>query len=128
MIVLQAFVKTRDEHAVLYEELLGEAGQLRDKSGLAQQLRDTQEHWNNIAAGSDERTSALENMLTRWKTYTSEEALLQQLVERYAQRLQAQPQQHSTDLQLLDKEVAKYKVRLILLYVRFNGISQNHIN
>lgn len=79
---------------------------------IASEVADIRERWAAILSATENRTHKVDKMYGAWNAYDSERCGFEEMLEKLDARLGAEPNVTSTDVQVLQNEVALCKVRL----------------
>ena len=70
-----------------------------------------QKRWNDIIGCSEERSHKVDKMLGAWSAYDQELNNFDEILEKFQNKLAEEPNTASTDVQVLEHELALCKVR-----------------
>ncbi|KAL8590280.1 hypothetical protein ACOMHN_006396 [Nucella lapillus] len=105
----QAFLRECEENLPIFDKMSTEAGYLMDQPNMARDLESIQKRWSGILSSSEDRSHGLEKMLGAWSAYTSELENFQDNLDRLQSRLASDPNVGTTDVQVLEHELALAK-------------------
>ena len=86
-----------------------------EQPNMAKELESIQKRWSGILSSSEDRSHRVEKMLGAWTAYTNELESFQENLDRLQSRLSSDPNVGTTDVQVLEHELALAKVIAILL-------------
>ena len=87
-----------------------EAGYLMEQPNMPQELDSVQKRWASIIASSEDRSHKVEKMFGAWTAYSNELEGFQENLDRLQNRLASDPNIGTTDVQVLEHELALAKV------------------
>ena len=87
-----------------------EAGYLLDQPNMQRELESLQRRWGDVIAASEERSVRVDKMQGAWVAYHQEAAAIDEVLEKFENRLAQEPNVNSTDTQVLEHELALCKV------------------
>ncbi|XP_076463750.1 muscle-specific protein 300 kDa-like isoform X7 [Babylonia areolata] len=105
----QAFLRECEENMPIFDKMSTEAGYLMEQPNMARDLAAIQKRWSGILSNSEDRSHQLEKMLGAWSAYTSELESFQENLDRLQGRLASDPNVGTTDVQVLEHELALAK-------------------
>ena len=88
-----------------------EAGYIIDQPNMQKELETLQRRWNDVLTASEERSHRVDKMQGAWVAYNQEVNNIEEVLEKFDNRLAAEPNMNSTDPQVLEHELALCKVR-----------------
>lgn len=88
-----------------------EAGYIIDQPNMQKELDTLQRRWNDVLTASEERSHRVDKMQGAWVAYNQEVNNIEEVLEKFDNRLAAEPNVNSTDPQVLEHELALCKVR-----------------
>lgn len=114
---MQAFLHECEENLPIFDKMSTEAGYLLEQPNLARELESIQRRWGGIISSSEDRSHKVDKMFGAWSTYTNELENFQETLDKLQNRLAADPNVGTTDVQVLEHELALAKVNILLRYV-----------
>lgn len=106
-----------EENLPIFDKMSTEAGYLLEQPNLARELESIQRRWGGIISSSEDRSHKVDKMFGAWSTYTNELENFQETLDKLQNRLAADPNVGTTDVQVLEHELALAKVKILLRYV-----------
>ena len=94
----------------MFDKMGNEAGLLFDRTSVAGELDTIQKQWSKIIGQSEERSHNVDKMHQAWTVYTNQLEDFQDNLDRLQNRLSADPNISTTDVQILEHELALTKV------------------
>lgn len=94
----------------IFEKLNTEAGYLMEQPNTAREMEALQKRWNDIIGSSEDRSHKVDKMFGAWGTYDQELSNFDEVLEKFQNRLSTEPNVNSTDVQVLEHELALCKV------------------
>ena len=107
----QAFLRECEENLPFFDKMSTEAGYLMEQPNMAHELDSIQKRWGSIISSSEERSHRVEKMFGAWTAYSNELESFQENLDRLQNRLASDPNVGTTDVQVLEHELALAKVR-----------------
>jgi hypothetical protein len=107
---VQAFLHECEENLPIFDKMSTEAGYLMEQPHMARELDSIQKRWGSILSASEDRSHKVEKMFGAWTAYTSELENFQENLDRLQNRLASDPNVGTTDVQVLEHELALAKV------------------
>ncbi len=77
---------------------------------MPQELEIIQGRWGHILNASEERTHRMDKMYGAWTAFDEEQDNFQETLQKFQNRLSQEPNTSSTDIQVLEHELALAKV------------------
>ncbi|XP_041351119.1 nesprin-1-like [Gigantopelta aegis] len=105
----QSFLQEAEENLPIFDKMSTEAGYLMEQPNMPRELESIQRRWGNILAASEERSHRVDKMHGAWAVYDEEQANLIDGLEKLLNRLAQEPNTSSTDVQVLEHELALAK-------------------
>ncbi|XP_025103982.1 nesprin-1-like isoform X4 [Pomacea canaliculata] len=105
----QAFLHECEENLPIFDKMSTEAGYLLEQPNLARELESIQRRWGGIISSSEDRSHKVDKMFGAWSTYTNELENFQETLDKLQNRLAADPNVGTTDVQVLEHELALAK-------------------
>ena len=81
-----------------------------DQPNMAKDMEALQKRWNDIISNSEERSHKVNKMHGAWSTYDQELSNFDEVLDKFQKRLDQEPNFSSTDVQVLEHELALAKV------------------
>ena len=100
-----------EENLPIFDKMSTEAGYLMEQPNMARELDSIQKRWGSIISSSEDRSHKVEKMFGAWTAYTNELENFQENLDRLQNRLASDPNVGTTDVQVLEHELALAKVR-----------------
>ena len=110
----QAFLRECEENLPIFDKMSTEAGYLMEQPNMARELDGIQKRWGGIISSSEERSHRVEKMFRAWTAYSNELESFQENLDRLQNRLASDPNVGTTDVQVLEHELALAKVRAVI--------------
>nr|KAG5692778.1 hypothetical protein BaRGS_009394 [Batillaria attramentaria] len=105
----QAFLRECEENLPIFDKMSTEAGYLMEQPNMARELDSVQKRWGNILSASEDRSHKVEKMFGAWTAYSNELENFQENLDRLQNRLASDPNVGTTDVQVLEHELALAK-------------------
>lgn len=109
-LLFQAFVHECEEQFPVFEKLNTEAGYLMEQPNMQQDIEALQKRWNNIISSSEDRSHKADKMHGAWSAFDQEIGNFDEILEKFQNKLSEEPNVSSTDVQVLEHELALCKV------------------
>lgn len=103
-------MKECEEQFPIFEKLNTEAGYLMDQPNVPAEMEALQRRWNDIISSSEDRSHKVEKMYGAWAAYDQEVNNFDEVLDKLQGRVADEPNLHSTDVQVLEHELAIGKV------------------
>ena len=108
---LQQFLRECESNLPIFEKMTTEAGYIIDQPNMQKELETLQRRWNDVLTASEERSHRVDKMQGAWVAYNQEVNNIEEVLEKFDNRLASEPNINSTDPQVLEHELALCKVR-----------------
>ncbi|XP_076442566.1 muscle-specific protein 300 kDa-like isoform X3 [Babylonia areolata] len=105
----QAFLRECEENLPIFDKMSTEAGYLMEQPNMARELDSVQKRWASIISSSEDRSHKVDKMYGAWNAYNSELENFQENLDRLQNRLAVDPNVGTTDVQVLEHELALAK-------------------
>ena len=107
----QQFLRECESNLPIFEKMTTEAGYIIDQPNMQKELETLQRRWNDVLTASEERSHRVDKMQGAWVAYNQEVNNIEEVLEKFDNRLAAEPNVNSTDPQVIEHELALCKVR-----------------
>ena len=108
----QAFLQECEEYLPLFDQISTEAGYLLDQPNMHRDLEAIQKRWGGILTSSEDRSHKVDKTFGAWSAYAGELDNFQETLEKIRTRLANEPNVNTSDVQVLEHELALAKVRI----------------
>jgi hypothetical protein len=88
-----------------------------DQPNVPSEMEALQSRWNDIIGSSEDRSHKVEKMYGAWAAYDQEINNFDEVLEKLQGRTAEEPNLHSTDVQVLEHELAIGKVFFVFTYL-----------
>lgn len=109
-LMFQAFLHECEEQFPVFEKLNTEAGYLMEQPNMQRDIEALQKRWNNIISSSEDRNHKADKMYGAWSAFDQEISNFDEILEKFQNKLSEEPNVSSTDVQVLEHELALCKV------------------
>lgn len=96
-----------------------------EQPNMARDMEALQKRWNDIISNSEERSHRVDKMHGAWATYDQELSNFDEVLEKFQNRLAQEPNVTSSDVQVLEHELALCKVCRIFA-MKFHTLAENN--
>lgn len=108
--MFQAFLHECEEQFPVFEKLNTEAGYLMEQPNMQRDIEALQKRWNNIISSSEDRSHKADKMCGAWSAFDQEISNFDEILGKFQNKLSEEPNVSSTDVQVLEHELALCKV------------------
>lgn len=109
----QAFLGECEDKIPIFEKMTTEAGYIIDQPNMQRELEALQRRWADVISASEERSVRVDKMQGAFVAYNQEVNNIEEILEKFENRLAKEPTVNSTDPQVLEHELALCKVRIL---------------
>jgi len=106
----QGFLGECEANIPIFEKMTTEAGYILDQPNMQRELETLQRRWADVISASEERSIRVDKMQGAWVAHNQEVNNIEEILEKFENRLAQEPNVNSTDPQVLEHEVALCKV------------------
>lgn len=97
----------------MFEKLNTEAGYLMEQPNMQRDIETLQKRWNDIISSSEDRSHKADKMYGAWSAFDQEINNFDEILDKFQNKLAVEPNVSSTDIQVLEHELALCKVKLV---------------
>ncbi|KAL3874933.1 hypothetical protein ACJMK2_037885 [Sinanodonta woodiana] len=105
----QEFLQECETQLPIFEKMSTEAGYIMDQPNMQRDLDALQRRWNSILSASEERSHRVDKIYGAWTAYNQELNNINEVMEKFENRLAVEPNINSTDPQVLEHELVLCK-------------------
>ncbi|KAL5008450.1 hypothetical protein ScPMuIL_014031 [Solemya velum] len=105
----QTFLSECEEQFPIFEKVNAEAGYLLEQPEVVRDMEALQRRWSSILGASEDRSHKIDKCYGAWTAHDNEMTNFDEVLEKLENRLVVEPNLNSTDVQVLEHELALSK-------------------